>query len=282
MATNSTLDRNAILAARQALQPVREGGWLGGFGNLFGKEMGEWLRTRRWLWQTIIWLAIINGVIAFIIFLIPAIDPSQAAPESGNPPLDVMALTLFFFFAVIFGSIGMVILAQDEVIQEKQSGTAAWILSKPVSRPAFILAKLLSNVVGGLIFIVALPALVIVGEVYLAAQHGVPILPFLMGLGAVLLTIYFYLCLTVMLGVLFQQRGPGLGIAFGVMLGGLTTVNFVPQIAFVLPVQMHQISFALAQGQPLPPPAIYEIVSTAILSLLFIVVALWRFEREEF
>jgi len=282
MATNSTLGRNAILAARQALQPARGGGWLGGFGNMFGKEMGEWFRTRRWIWQTIIWLAIINGLVAFVIFLIPAIDPSQAAPESGNPPLDVMALTLFFFFAVIFGSIGMIILAQDEVIQEKQSGTAAWILSKPVSRTAFILAKLLSNAVGGLIFIVALPALVIVGEVYLAAPHGVPIWPFLMGLGAVLLTIYFYLCLTVMLGVLFQQRGPGLGIAFGMMLGGLITGNLVPQIAFVLPVQMHQISFALARGQPLPPPAISEIVSTAILTLLFVVVALWRFEREEF
>ena len=282
MATNSTLDRNAILAARQALQPVREGGWLGGFSNMFSKELGEWFGTRRWIWQAIIWLVIINGFIAFVVFAVPKIDPSEAADASGNPPADIMALTLYFSFAVIFGSIGMVILSQDEIIHEKQSGTAAWILSKPVSRHAFVLTKLLANGIGGLIFIVALPALVTVGEVYLAAHHGVSFLPYLAGIGIVLLALYFYLCLTLMLGVLFEQRGPVLGIAFGIMFGGLIAINFVPQLAYVLPLQMDKISLAVAQEQPLPPPALFEIASTFLLSVLFIAVALWRFEREEF
>jgi len=282
MATNSTLDRNSILAARQALQPVREGGWLGGFGNMLRKEVGEWFGTRRWIWQTIIWLAIINGFIAFVVFIVPTIDPSEAGGQNGIPPTDVMALTLFFAFDVIFGSIGMVILAQDEIIQEKQSGTAAWILSKPVSRHAFILTKLLSNAIGGLIFIVGIPALVTAGEVYLAAGHGMPLLPYLAAIGIVLLSLYFYLCLTVMLGVLFEQRGPVLGVAFGVLFGGLIAANFFPQLAYVLPLQMDKISLALVQGQPLPTPAFFEIASTFVLSVLFILVALWRFEREEF
>jgi hypothetical protein len=38
----------------------------------------------------------------------------------------------------------------------------------------------------------------------------------------------------------------------------------------------------MAQGQKLPAPAIVEIISTFVLSLLFIAIALWRFEREEF
>jgi ABC-2 type transport system permease protein len=282
MTTNSTLDQNAILAARQALQPIRQGGWLGGFGNMFSKEMGEWFGTRRWIWQAIIWLVIINGFIAFVVFAVPKIDPSEAAAQSGNPPADIMALTLFFSFSVIFGSIGMVILSQDEIIHEKQSGTAAWILSKPVSRHAFVLTKLLANGIGGLIFIVALPALVTVGEVYLAAGHGVPLLPYLGGIGAVLLALYFYLCLVLMLGVLYDQRGPVLGIAFGIMFGGLIAVSFLPQLAYILPLQMDKISLAIAQGQPLPPPALFEIASTFLLSVLFIAIALWRFEREEF
>jgi hypothetical protein len=60
-------------AARQGLLPARVGGWLAGFGNMFGKEMGEWFRTRRWLSQLLIWLTIINGFLAFLLFGLPAL-----------------------------------------------------------------------------------------------------------------------------------------------------------------------------------------------------------------
>jgi ABC-2 type transport system permease protein len=281
MATNSVLDHNAVLAARKALQPARDSTWLGGFGNMLGKELGDWFATRRWIWQTIIWLVIINGFIAFILFIIPLIDPSEAALEDGNPPADIMAMTLYFSFAVMAGSIGMVILAQDEVIQEKQSGTAAWILSKPVSRPAFILTKLLSNGIGALIFIVTIPAVVTVGEIYLAVQHGVTIFPYLMGIGVALLALYFYLCLTLMLGVLFEQRGPVLGIALGVMFGGLIASQFAPQVGYFLPVNMDKIALALSQGQALPAMALSQVIATAAWTILFIVIALWRFKHIE-
>ena len=42
MATNSTLDPNTLLAAHQELVPARSGSWLGGFGNLLRKELGQW------------------------------------------------------------------------------------------------------------------------------------------------------------------------------------------------------------------------------------------------
>jgi ABC-2 type transport system permease protein len=175
----------------------------------------------------------------------------------------------------------MIILAQDEVIQEKQSGTAAWILSKPVSRPAFILTKLLSNGIGGLIFIVTIPTVVTLGEIFLAVQHDVAILPYLMGIGIVLLALYFYLCLTLMLGVLFEQRGPVLGVAFGVMFGGLIASQFAPQVSYFLPVNMDKIAFALSQGQALPAVALSQLITTAAWIILFTVIALWRFERIE-
>ena len=40
----------------------------------------------------------------------------------------------FFSMVIMTGTMGAIILAQDEIIQEKQSGTAAWILSKPAAR----------------------------------------------------------------------------------------------------------------------------------------------------
>jgi len=62
-----------------------------------------------------------------------------------------------------------------------------------VARPAFILTKLLSNTIGALIFIVALPGLVALGEIYLATHKMVPLLPFLIGSGIVLLGLIFYI-----------------------------------------------------------------------------------------
>jgi ABC-2 type transport system permease protein len=279
MATNSTLDRNAILAARQALVPVRGGGWLGGFGNMLGKELGDWFGTRRWLVQTIAWLVIINGLMAFIMFIVPLIDPSE---QLGPAEQAAQGLGLYFAFSALLGGIGMVILTQDEIIQEKQIGTAAWILSKPVSRNSFILTKLLSNFVGGVIFIAALPGAVAYAEIYLATHQALSIVPYLMGVGVILLALVFYLSLVIMLGALFEQRGPVLGIALGLLIGGLIASQFSPQISYILPVNMQDIAGAVAQGQLLPTVAISQLIATAAWSLLFAGVALWRFGRLEF
>ncbi len=277
--TDSSVSRDLILAARQGLQP-HASGWLSGFGNMLSKELGEWFGTRRWIWQTLIWVSIINGFVAFLLFILPAVDPA-GAQSVENPSPDIMGATLFFSFAIMAGSIGMVILAQDEIIHEKQSGTAAWVLSKPVARRSFILTKILSNLIGGLIFIVALPGIIILVEIYLATQQGVPILPYLAGAGIVLLTLFFYLTLVILAGVLFEQRGPVLGIAFGVMFGGLLISTFLPQISYTLPLSMDKIALAVFMGQTLPAQAVAQVISTFAWSIVFILLAVWRFERVE-
>lgn len=279
MTTNSTLDRNAVLAAREGLLPARNGGWLGGFGNMLAKELGDWFGTRRWIVQTIIWLAITNGLMAFIMFVVPTIDPE--AQMSLEEQL-VQGLNLYFNFAILFGAIGMIILAQDEVIQEKQTGTAAWVLSKPVSRSAFILTKLLSNFLGGLIFIAGVTGVAALAQIYLASQQVLQVLPFLTGISVVVLMLTFYLSLVIMLGTIFEQRGAVLGIAVGVLLGGLIASQFTPLVSYFLPVSMPAIAQALAQGQPLPTIAISELIAVGAWSVLFALVALWRFGREEF
>ena len=279
MATNTTVDRQAVLAARHGLVPASNGGWLGGFGNMLGKELGDWFGTRRWVVQAFIWLLIINGLMAFIMFIVPAMDPSaQMSPQEEL----VQGLGLYFNFAILFGAIGMIILAQDEIIQEKQSGTAAWILSKPVSRSAFVLTKLLSNFLGGLIIIAGLTGAVAYAELYLASGQALPVLPYLMGLGLILLTLTFYLSLVIMLGTIFEQRGAVLGIAVGVLMGGLIASQFTPLVSYFLPVKMPDIALALMQGQPLPTIAISQLITAGAWSILFTLVALLRFRREEF
>jgi ABC-2 type transport system permease protein len=279
--------RDLRLAARQGLLPARGGGWLAGFGNMLAKELGEWFRTRLWLWQILIWLIIIDGFIALLLFILPALvsimpelKPTAEGAFGGLPP-EVGSMMMYFSIIVMTGTIGVIILAQDEIIQEKQSGTAAWILSKPAARPAFILTKLLSNTIAALVFIVAVPGLIFQGEVFLATHQLVPLLPFLAGAGVVLLALFFYVSLVILLGVLFEVRGPVLGIAFGLMFGGLIIRNFIPQILYVLPLSMDGIALAVVQGIPLPTILVSQVISTAVLSILFVLVALWRFQHVE-
>jgi hypothetical protein len=80
MATNATLDREAVLAARQGLLATESGG----FGNMLNKELMDWFGTRRWIVQTIVWLAIVNGLMAFIMFIVPTMDPHRKRWERSK------------------------------------------------------------------------------------------------------------------------------------------------------------------------------------------------------
>jgi ABC-2 type transport system permease protein len=283
--THPQTNRDLRLAARQGLLPARGRGWLAGFGNLLAKELGEWFRTRRWLWQLLIWLFIINGFVAFMLFVIPFLQ-SQGMQVVGlgdtdQIPPEVLGFYWAFPLMIFLGIPGVIILAQDEIIQEKQTGTAAWIISKPASRSAFILTKLLSNIFGALVFIVALPGLVTLGETYLAVHKVISLETFLAGSGVILLALAFYISLVILLGVLSPSRGPVLGIALGVMFIGRLLGGFFPPLVYVLPVTMDGVAQVLLLGMPLPVMFISQMISTAVLTIVFTLVALWRFQRTE-
>jgi len=196
-------------------------------------------------------------------------------------PLEYLGFYWFFPLAVIFGIAGVVILTQDEIIQERQTGTAAWIISKPAARSAFILTKLLSNLFGALVFIVVLPGLFTLGETYLAAHKVTPLVPLLEGLGVAWLALAFYISLTIMLGVLFRSRGPLLGIPLGIMFGGRLFAGFFQPIAYVLPISMDGIAQMIILGMPMPTVLVSQVISTAVLIIVFTLVALWRFQQIE-
>lgn len=285
MAANTTLQQDAAAPGRAALQPVQGSPWLGGFRNMLSKELGDWFGTRRWLIQTGIWVAIINGFVAFILFLVPTIQQEAAQSGAAPPPEDtdplLLGLSLFFTLAGAAGVIGTIILAQDEIIGEKQSGTAAWILSKPVARAAFILSKLAASSIGIGIFIIGIPAVICYAQVSLAVGHPIDLPSYLAGLVPLALTLLFYLTLTLLLGVVFDQRGPLLGIAFGLFFGASILVQFIPELAQVLPINLPNAGSALAEGRGLPDSAVLPLILTPIWSFLFIVAALWRFQRME-
>jgi ABC-2 type transport system permease protein len=290
--THPQISRDLILAARQGLLPARGNGWLAGFGNMLSKELGEWFHTRKWLWQLLIWTTLIDGFIALIFILLPAISSMfpMAKPTVDQlmkafmimPQPDANCVFYFFSMLTMTGVFGVIILAQDEFIQEKQSGTAAWILSKPAARQGFVLSKLLSNTIGILIFMVIIPAIILQVEIFILAHKVVPLVPFLSACGVAFLVQMFYLSLVVMLGVSFESRGKVLGLAIGVYFVCQIAKSFIPQIALALPSSMDAASVALVLGQPLMSIQVAGLISIATLSLVFILVALWRFQNKEF
>jgi ABC-2 type transport system permease protein len=269
------------VASHRLLKPNIQDSHLSGFGNMFAKELGDWFHTRRWLTQLIVWFAIINLFIAFVLFVTPQIDLAQgnSAPTAGDQA--ATGLELFFNFAVTGGSIGVIIIALDEIVGEKTTGTAAWILSKPLSRVSFVLTKLASDAIGILLFILIIPGTIAYIEIWLASGQPTPLLHYLAGIGIAALVLLFYLTLTILLGVLFDARGPVVGISLALLFLGSILSQLVKQVALVLPVAMQSFATMAASGKSIPMVGLIEILTTTTWSLIFVVIAVWRFLKLE-
>jgi len=269
------------MSSTDTLQPVIEHGWVCGFRNMLRKENSLWWNTRKWWVQSLVWLFILNGFIALILWIIPAFDKSPSAP-AGTELLQVFVTTLEGGFAMI----GVMVLAQGLVVNEKKFGTAAWIMSSPVSRSAFILAKLVGNGWGIFITVVLLQGLVCYFQVSLKA-HSLPNpIPFIMGIALVCLPMLFYLTLGIMLGTLFNSTGPVVGISIGLFIG-LNILSqvlgvFAPWLVGILPEKITTLAGVVTAGQPLPTGWPLPVAFAVILSVIFILIAIFRFGREEF
>jgi ABC-2 type transport system permease protein len=106
---------------------------------------------------------------------------------------------------------------------------------------------------------------------------------FLAGVGIMVIHTLFYLALTLLLGTLFNTRGPISGIAMGVLFIGFLPPNLAPQaLLLALPWTLKESAVGLVLGSALPAVWIIPVVATALWTMLFLGVALWRFGREEF
>ena len=125
-------------------QLVKEKGWRRGLGNLLQGEYSAWFKSSRWWKHLLMWFAIINGMMGMMIYA------TARAAKDGNagPPMFFM----YGMFGGMFVAFGVMIIMQRVLVGEKHSGTAAWVLSKPVARTSFIISKLLANSLGVLVY----------------------------------------------------------------------------------------------------------------------------------
>lgn len=251
-------------------------GWSRGLDNVLSAELGRWFRTKRWWVQILIWAAIINGILALVVI---------SEDHGGATELAM----LFNVFLGLFATFGVCILMQGAIVGEKQSGTAAWILSKAVSRPAFLLAKLAGNTLGVAVTIVFVQGLIAYLLIYVGSGTMLPTLGFLAGLGVHLVHLLFYITLTLMLGAAFGRRGPVIAIPLLFLFLQELLMGLFPALASLMPwtlvVTLDDSAFASVAGAVMTgstPLTYLPLATTLGASVLFVAIALWIFDRLEF
>ncbi|MBN1659343.1 MAG: ABC transporter permease subunit [Anaerolineae bacterium] len=264
------------MVANTELQRVKLSGWRTGLANLLRKENRAWWGTRRWLVHSVLWTVVVNGVVAAVVFLL--------APMVTGEPVD-LGIEMLFKFGGMALTIGSIVLVHDATIGERQAGVTEWLLSKPVSRPAYVLSKLVAHTLTILVILVGLQAVLGYGLLSAVAGEPLPAASFLEGVAGLAMSVLFYLALTLMLGVLTANRIALLGASLGVALLGFVAVPLGATVStwvMLTPFALIHVLPAVVLGSPLPLSVWVPIGITAFVSALFVVVTLARFERLEF
>jgi ABC-2 type transport system permease protein len=120
-----------------------------GFGVFLGKEFREIVRTwRLWVLPSLfVFVGLSSPVLAK---LTPKLLESVAGGQQGvtvtiPDPTTIDAYLQFSKNVMQMVLIAVIIIAAGLIAAERKSGTAVLVLTKPVSRPAFVVAKFVAN-----------------------------------------------------------------------------------------------------------------------------------------
>lgn len=275
------------MAHKEELNTIETEWWTRGFTNLFRTELGLWKNTKKWWIQIILWLMAINLLLVFVVGM-PVLTPENFEDTPGS---ETPTITEGIFFYVVFSTFPMlavIVLMQNVIVGEKKSGVAAWILSKPVSRGAYIASKLIGNSFGVLITMILIPGLIAYLEFSIFFPNNtISLLNFFGGLGLIFLFAMFFLTFTLMLGTIFNDTGPVTGGALGLFFG---LIFFAPIIGIQNFTPLPLVSPGAADSLPLSGmvmmgetlPTLNPIIITAGFIIVFIFLAFWRFPKDEF
>jgi len=274
-------------AKSSQFQMVDERGWRRGMGNLLSGELSSWFKTTRWLKQILLWFLIVNLILFFT--TIGLAEATKEALAAGEPIPAVDTPMLYGVFGGMFVAFGVMVIMQRVIIGEKRDGTAAWVLSKPVTRTAFVVSRLVGNTLGILLTAVLVPGLVAYLTIGIFTPLGwLPPLSYLAGLVILALSAFFWLTLTWMLGTFFDKSAGVIAIPMGIYFAMWMVPSVLTPLMYITPViltvgpegDFKGVSTALMLGES--PFSLIPVISAVIFSVIFIIVAIRRFNRQEF
>jgi ABC-2 type transport system permease protein len=263
-------------------QMVEERGWRRGLNNLLQGEFSSWFRSSRWWKHLLMWFGIIN-----VLMVIMAIATKEAVKDgSEGPPI----LLMYGIFGGMFVAFGVMIIMQRVIVGEKRAGTAAWVLSKPVTRTAFVVSRLVVNSLAVLLTSVVVPGLLVYVTFGALTDFGwLSPMGFIAGLLMVVLHTLFWLTLVLMMGTFFDSTAGVIAVPMALYFGLWFGSGYIPGLVYISPLlltfspdaeQMESLAASLMLGQPVF--SWLPLIATVVYCVIFVTVAIWRFNRQEF
>jgi len=252
-----------------------------GLGVLIRKELREAVRSNRLLVVGVIFLllGIISPLTAkYTPELLKLVGTGQAGVKIILPaPTVADAITQYLKNVAGTGIFVAILLPMGMVAREKEHGTAAFVLTKPVSREAFLAAKLIS-----LLFMLTVGVVLAALATYFYTAilfEPVAIGGFIGCTLLILLSLLVYGLLTFLGSTIARSQLPavGIGLAAWVL---ISLVGIAPKIAQFTPSGLMEPATALAQGTQ-PQHLAFSLVGNVGLCVLVLVVTWLAFRRQE-
>ncbi len=236
-----------------------------GLLTLFKKELKEQLRTNR--------LIIVGGVFLFFGLSTPLMTKylpdllklgGQDLSAIFPPPTAAEAMLQYASTMIQFGVLIIILVAMGAVSRERESGTAALVLSKPVGYPAFIIAKFkaigFTTLTG-----VSLGWLACWGYTYLLFENA-PAWGFFLQNALLMLYLSLAIAVTLLFSSLFRNQlaAGALGLVTIVV---LSIVSSLPWVGKYLPGELISWGNSLITGEPASAAWGAAAVTTALIVL---------------
>lgn len=244
------------------------------------KELLELWRTRRWfiVGAVLIGFGLTSPLLAKLtpqlLKSIPDMPPGLA--EIIPEPTLADAVAQYIKNLSQFGILLALLMSMGVVAQEKERGTAALLLSHPLPRSTFLLAKFVALTI---LFAVNLLLAALGGWYYtLLLFEPLPWGAFLALNGLMLIVFLVYVAITLLCSTVARNQGAAAGMAFGALVV-LGVLGSLPRWKAYFPSRLFEWGSALTLGEPISArPALW-------LSLALILVALGAacliFQRQE-
>jgi ABC-2 type transport system permease protein len=240
------------------------------FLNVFYKEMTEQWRTYRLLIvaavMTVFGLTspLLAKLTPAILKTIPDLPPGLA--DSIPVPTITDAVTQYVKNMSQFGILLALLMSMGSVAQEKERGTAAMMLTHPVSRLSFILSKFFALATT---FVISL-SLAALGCWYytLLLFKALPWDSFLALNGLMLLVFLVYVAVSIFCSTLAGSQGTAAGLAFGAFIV-IAGVGSLPRIGEYFPGQLFGWGTSLMLGGTNTAwPAFWVSIGLIVVALL--------------
>lgn len=255
------------------------GGSTQGLGLLVRKELREQVRTLRLPVVVILFaiLGMLSPVFArYILEIVEALGGSQLSGALPEPSVADAAVQ-FTKNLGQFGVLAAILVTMGSVANEKDHGTAAFLLTKPVGRGAFLLAKVIA--IGALLALSTGVAGILCWIYAAILFEPLPVAGFTAAAFLVWLSLCVFAAITFLASVVARSAlvAGGIGIA-ALLLGGI--LSALPVVGAYLPTGLWGLADQLAVGN-LPDALLGAVLANVAVIVVAVALAWWSFLRQE-